>query len=130
MTGNANVSLWSWTERAVTECLSACTKTTDLPRQLYHQLRPRCRTALSDEESEHVDTEGKLYYYAIETVGGKSADCGTTRPETMLGDVALAVNPRDVRYSKWVDVNVLPILKRALPVIADDFVDPNSEPAW
>ena len=89
---------------------------------------PRCRTALSDEESEHVDTEGKLYYLRYpRTVGGKKEALivATTRPETMLGDVALAVNPRDVRYSKWVGRKcLLPILKRALPVIADDFVDP------
>lgn len=89
---------------------------------------PRCRTALSDEESEHEDTEGKLYYLRYPRTPGGKKDAlivATTRPETMLGDVALAVNPRDVRYSKWVGRKcLLPILKRALPVIADDFVDP------
>ncbi len=89
---------------------------------------PRCRTALSDEESEHVDTAGKLYYLRYPARGGGRKDAlivATTRPETMLGDVALAVNPRDVRYRRWAGRQcLLPILNRALPVIQDDFVDP------
>ncbi len=89
---------------------------------------PRCRTALSDEESEHVETAGKLYYLRYPGLGGgKKAALivATTRPETMLGDVALAVNPRDVRYRQWAGRQcLLPILKRPLPVIEDDFVDP------
>ncbi len=89
---------------------------------------PRCRTALSDEESEHVDTAGKLYYLRYPAQGGGKKDAlivATTRPETMLGDVALAVNPRDVRYRRWAGRQcLLPILNRVLPVIQDDYVDP------
>ena len=89
---------------------------------------PRCRTALSDEESEHQDTNGKLYYIRYPVKGGKRKDAvmvATTRPETLLGDVALAVNPRDERYKHLQDKTLLlPLLNRALPVIEDDFVDP------
>ena len=89
---------------------------------------PRCRTALSDEESEHQPTRGKLYYLKYPVRGGAPGETitvATTRPETMLGDVAVAVNPKDARYAglhaKQV---VLPLLDRPLRVIADDFVDP------
>ncbi len=89
---------------------------------------PRCRTALSDEESEHVDTAGKLYFLRYPCLGGRKKDAlvvATTRPETMLGDVALAVNPRDERYRKLVGSKcLLPLINRELPVIQDDFVDP------
>ncbi len=89
---------------------------------------PRCQTALSDEESEHQDTAGKLYYIRYPIKGGKQKDAlivATTRPETMLGDVALAVNPRDTRYGKFLQSKcLLPLLKRELPVVQDDFVDP------
>jgi valyl-tRNA synthetase len=86
---------------------------------------PRCQTALSDEEVTRTEQEGKLYYikYAI-----KDTDdfiiVATTRPETMLGDVAVAINPNDKRLAALKDKTVvLPILERALSVIADDFVD-------
>ena len=88
---------------------------------------PRCRTALSDEESEHEETEGKLYYvrYAFKDDSRKYVTVATTRPETMLGDVAVAVNPGDARYKELVGKTlVLPVLNRELVVIADDFVDP------
>ena len=61
---------------------------------------PRCQTALSDEESQHKDVEGMLYYIKY-PVAGSDKDhvvVATTRPETMLGDVAVAVNPKDKRY--------------------------------
>ncbi len=89
---------------------------------------PRCRTALSDEESEHVETNGHLYYIRYLVKGGgdkESVIVATTRPETLLGDVAVAVNPRDPRYAGLADKELLlPVLKRVLTVIQDDFVDP------
>jgi len=87
---------------------------------------PRCQTALSDEEVTRTDQEGKLYYikYPI-----KNSDdfviVATTRPETMLGDVAVALNPKDKRLEHLSEkVVVLPMLGRELNVIADEFVDP------
>ena len=92
---------------------------------------PRCHTALSDEESEHQDTNGKLYYirYPIKRDGRVLTDefvvVATTRPETLLGDVAVAVNPKDERYKALVGKTLsLPVLHRELPVVGDDFVDP------
>lgn len=89
---------------------------------------PRCQTALSDEESEHHPVDGKLYYIGYPVKGGKRRDMvlvATTRPETLLGDVAVAINPRDERYRHLVGKTiVLPILNRELNVIEDDFVDP------
>jgi valyl-tRNA synthetase len=93
---------------------------------------PRCRTALSDEESEHVDTAGKLYYIRYPLKGGARTPGGrdhlvvaTTRPETLLGDVAVAVNPQDARYADLADrTPTLPLLGRELTVVQDSFVDP------
>jgi valyl-tRNA synthetase len=92
---------------------------------------PRCQTALSDEESPHMDTEGKLYYikypfsHSAERIAhSEGVLVATTRPETMLGDVAVAVNPNDKRYKNLVGKKlILPIIGREIPVIADDFVD-------
>jgi len=99
---------------------------------------PRCQTALSDEEAPHVDTEGKLYYivypfknsrFTIHDSRFTNSDLqgimvATTRPETMLGDVAVAVNPKDKRYKKFLGKKlVLPIIGREMEIIADDFVD-------
>ena len=86
---------------------------------------PRCRTALSDLEVEHEETHGKLYYirYPLKE-RKKSIIVATTRPETMLGDTAVAVHPEDKRYKGLVDKNVLlPIAERLIPVITDSFVD-------
>jgi valyl-tRNA synthetase len=91
---------------------------------------PRCRTALSDEESEHRDTAGHLYYIRYPLKDPAPGDpphliVATTRPETLLGDTAVAVNPADERYARLVGrLLVLPLLQREIPVIADDFVDP------
>jgi valyl-tRNA synthetase len=89
---------------------------------------PRCRTALSDEESVHVDTKGSLYYIRYPLKDGGAGDAvvvATTRPETLLGDVAVAVNPRDQRYARLAGRELLlPVLNRVLAVIRDDFVDP------
>ncbi len=93
---------------------------------------PRCGTALSDEEVEHHEREGKLYHirYPFAGQGGDEAGDGgivvaTTRPETMLGDTAIAVNPDDERWTHLVGRTVvLPLVGRELPVVADGFVDP------
>lgn len=89
---------------------------------------PRCQTALSDEESEHKDSAGKLYHlrYPVTGVPGRThVIVATTRPETLLGDTAVAIHPRDERYRDLGQGTVsLPILHRPLRVIADDYVDP------
>ncbi|MBI4115132.1 MAG: valine--tRNA ligase [Candidatus Omnitrophica bacterium] len=94
---------------------------------------PRCQTALSDEEAPYTETEGKLYYYYYlvkDSKTGKLTKEGapliaTTRPETMLGDIAIAVNPKDERYKGIEKKEIyLPLQNRPLHVIKDDFVDP------
>ncbi|HMO03036.1 MAG TPA: valine--tRNA ligase [Kiritimatiellia bacterium] len=88
---------------------------------------PRCETALSDEESEHQSVQGKLYHFRYPVKGqpGRFVTVATTRPETYLGDTAVAVNPKDERYTDLVGkLLVLPVIGREIPVIADDFVDP------
>ncbi len=87
---------------------------------------PRCATALSDLEVKHGEEKGSLYHvrYPLED-GGGYLTIATTRPETMLGDTAVAVNPGDERYANCVGRRVaLPIMNRVIPVIADDAVDP------
>ena len=89
---------------------------------------PRCGTALSDEESEHENLAGHLYHIRYPVKDGRKNECvivATTRPETLLGDTAVAVNPRDDRYAKLKGKTLLlPILGREIPLIEDDFVDP------
>jgi len=88
---------------------------------------PRCLTSLSDEEAEFQDEPGHLYHiaYPVEGQPGRSLIIATTRPETMLADVAVAVNPDDERYRDLVGKQVrLPIVDRAIPVIADAYADP------
>lgn len=88
---------------------------------------PRCQTALSDIEVEHEDVEGHLWY--IKYFFRDSDEylvVATTRPETMLGDTAVAVNPTDKRYQKFVGRTlILPLLGRGLPLISDRYVDPS-----
>jgi valyl-tRNA synthetase len=94
---------------------------------------PRCQTALSDEEAEHRDIDGMLYYikYPLKTQTAnrkpQTADylvVATTRPETMLGDVGVCVNPRDKRYKALIGKTViLPVVNREIPVVADKQVD-------
>jgi len=86
---------------------------------------PHCKTAISDIEAEHEETQSKLYYirYYLE---GEDAFLlvATTRPETLFGDLAVAVNPTDKRYKKFVGKKVkLPLTDKAIPVVADDYVD-------
>lgn len=91
---------------------------------------PRCHTALSDLEVEYEDKAGYLYYirYPIVVNGKESSDyltVATTRPETMLGDTAVAVNPDDERYKQWIGKKViLPLCNREIPIIDDSYVDP------
>ncbi len=88
---------------------------------------PRCRTALSDDEVEHEDHEGHLWYirYPFRDAPHLFINIATTRPETMLGDVAVAVNPEDERYKEMIgEVLILPVVGREIPIIADDAVDP------
>ena len=88
---------------------------------------PRCLTSLSDEEAEFNDETGKLYHiaYPVEGNPSRSLVIATTRPETMLADVAVAVNPEDERYRDLVGKSViLPIVNRPIPVIADAYADP------
>src|SRR6185312_7923909 len=87
---------------------------------------PRCLTSLSDEEAEPHETHGKLYYvsYAAANGSGGSITVATTRPETIPGDVAVAVNPGDERYRDLVGTTVLlPLTGIEIPVIADEYVD-------
>ncbi|MFH1459188.1 MAG: valine--tRNA ligase [Candidatus Omnitrophota bacterium] len=87
---------------------------------------PRCQTALSDEEAPHKDTQGFLYHIKYPIVNSKdNIVVATTRPETMLGDTAVAVNPQDKRYKHLIGKTViLPLMEREIKIIADDFVDP------
>jgi valyl-tRNA synthetase len=86
---------------------------------------PRCQTALSDEEAEHKESNGKLYHFRYPFKSGSGfVTVATTRPETMLGDTAVAVNPADQRYASLVgQLLVLPLVNREIPIIADNFVD-------
>lgn len=86
---------------------------------------PRCHTALSDLEVEHEDKQGKLYYIKYKFVYEDGhVTVATTRPETYLGDTAVAVNPDDERYRDLIGKTVrLPIINRDIPIIADEFVD-------
>ena len=90
---------------------------------------PRCLTALSDIEVDHSDDEGELTSIRYGSVGEDQANqsivVATTRPETMLGDTAVAVHPDDPRYTHLIGKTVeLPLTGRRIPVIADDHVDP------
>lgn len=86
---------------------------------------PFHRTALSDDEVDHSGTNGQLYHIRYKIEGtNEHAVVATTRPETMLGDTAIAVNPKDERYQKFIGrTAILPIVGRRLPIIADEYVD-------
>ncbi|WP_136526599.1 valine--tRNA ligase [Geomonas ferrireducens] len=86
---------------------------------------PRCHTALSDIEVEHEEKAGHLWHLRYPVVGSDEyVIVATTRPETMLGDTAVAVHPEDERYSHLIGKMVmLPLVNREIPVIADDYVD-------
>ena len=86
---------------------------------------PRCRTALSDLEVVHQERQGHLWHIRYPVVGStESLVVATTRPETMLGDTAVAVHPDDERYQHLVGKKVLlPLMNREIPIIADAYVD-------
>ncbi|HVB62656.1 MAG TPA: valine--tRNA ligase, partial [Ktedonobacteraceae bacterium] len=93
---------------------------------------PQCMSALSDLEVNHIDTPGKLTYvrYPLKPLPGHESDpteyisVATTRPETILGDTAVAVNPKDARYTDLVGrIAIVPVIGREIPIIADEAVD-------
>ncbi|MGB9812570.1 MAG: valine--tRNA ligase [Thermovenabulum sp.] len=86
---------------------------------------PTCKTTLSDIEVEYEEHQGKLYYVKYPFKNGKGfIEIATTRPETMLGDVAVAVNPSDERYKHLIgETVILPLMEREIPIIADEYVD-------
>ena len=86
---------------------------------------PRCKTALSDVEVEHEETKGHLYYIKYPLAEGQGfLMVATTRPETMLGDTAVAVNPDDPRYRSLIGKQViLPLVDKKIPIIGDAYVD-------
>ncbi|HLZ57825.1 MAG TPA: valine--tRNA ligase [Ktedonosporobacter sp.] len=93
---------------------------------------PRCMSAISDLEVNHVDTPIKLTYvrYPLKPIAGETEtqyiSVATTRPETILGDTAVAVNPKDPKYTALVGrTAILPIMGREIPIIADSVVDPS-----
>lgn len=88
---------------------------------------PSCGTSLSDAEVEHVDKNGRYWYFRYPGAdGGEGIVVATSRPETMFGDVAIAVHPDDERYQKLVGTTVLlPLVNREIPVIADPYPDPD-----
>jgi valyl-tRNA synthetase len=87
---------------------------------------PRCQTAISDLEVVHVERPGKLWHLRYPVVGSNDfLVVATTRPETMLGDTAVAVHPDDERYKRFIGKTVmLPLMNREIPVIADTYVSP------
>jgi len=87
---------------------------------------PSCRTSLSDDEVEHKTFDSHLWHIRYKIKGSDDyLTVATTRPETMLGDTALAVSPKDSRYKKMVGKTViLPILEREIPIVSDSYVDP------
>lgn len=92
---------------------------------------PRCMTALSDIETEYQDKKGHLWHikYYLDDNQNTTNNyivVATTRPETMLGDTAVAVNPKDERYKHLIGKNlILPLINRKIPIIKDEFVDPS-----
>ena len=87
---------------------------------------PRCQTALSDEEAPHHELQSNLYYlkYPLKDNPDEFIVVATTRPETMLGDTAVAVNPKDKRYKKLIGkILIVPLVNREIKIIADPIVD-------
>jgi len=85
----------------------------------------KCQTTISDAEVEHEDGEGQLFHFKYPVEGGGSIAFATTRPETMLGDTAIAVHPDDPRYAGYIGKNAtIPMVGRKIPIIADTYVDP------
>ena len=87
---------------------------------------PKSKSAISDDEVEHQEQEGSLWYFSYPIKDStESIIIATTRPETMFGDTAVMVNPKDDRYKHLVGKTViLPLMNKEIPIIADDYVDP------
>lgn len=88
---------------------------------------PSCQTVISDDEVEHEDHDSHIWHlrYPLQN-GAGYIEVATTRPETMLGDAAVAVHPEDPRYQSLVgQMAVLPLMNRAIPIVADEYVDPD-----
>ncbi len=87
---------------------------------------PKCTTALSDAEVEYTEQDGNFWHikYPVEGEEGRFITIATTRPETMLGDTAIAVNPEDERYMDIIGKNVIiPLVNRAIPIVGDEHAD-------
>ncbi len=86
---------------------------------------PSCSTAISDAEVDHEDTEGLIWFIKYPLKDSEdSITIATTRPETMLGDLAIAVNPKDERYTDLIGkIAILPLVNREIPIITDDYVE-------
>jgi valyl-tRNA synthetase len=87
---------------------------------------PGCKTSISDAEVEHIEEPTKLWYikYKLKQDSSKYLEIATTRPETMLGDTAVAVHPEDERYKNLIGKTcILPIMNKEIPIIADEFVE-------
>ncbi|MCK4359940.1 MAG: valine--tRNA ligase [Candidatus Cloacimonetes bacterium] len=87
---------------------------------------PRCETALSDDEVDYEELESYLWYikYPIKNKTNEFIIVATTRPETMLGDTGIAVNPKDERYRHLIGEKIIiPLVEREVPIISDDYVD-------
>ncbi len=87
---------------------------------------PSCQTVISDDEVEHEDHDSQIWYLRYPLQDGSGfIEVATTRPETMLGDTAIAVHPDDARYQSLVGQKaMLPLMERAIPIVADAYVDP------
>jgi valyl-tRNA synthetase len=86
---------------------------------------PGLQTAVSDLEVEREEEEVKMYHFKYPVEGGEFLQVATTRPETILGDMAVAVHPDDARYKHLIGKKaIVPMLNRAIPIIADEYVDP------
>ncbi len=86
---------------------------------------PKCQTTISDAEVNHIETEGHFYHINYPIVGSdEKLRLATTRPETMMGDVAVAVHPEDERYQHLIGKTcILPLMNKEIPIIADEYVD-------
>jgi valyl-tRNA synthetase len=113
-------------QRAVVKVFVSLYEKGDIYRDVYLvNWCVRCGSAISDLEVEHEDRPAKLYYVAYPIAGSNEAlTVATTRPETILGDTAVAVNPKDPRYGRFVGgTAVVPLVGREVPIIADEHVD-------
>jgi valyl-tRNA synthetase len=113
---------------AVVECFKRLREEGLIYRDSYsmNDWCPRCFTVLSDLEVKHKESKGKLWHilYRFKDNPNQGLTVATTRPETLFGDVAVAVNPKDDRYTQFIGKTLLlPITNRQIPIIADDYVD-------